>query len=139
VVSRPGERKLPPITELAIGTMALVVIGGTYIAAYIPRDVPLLIPTILVVVAGAFLLVNVLLLRNIKEFDWNTFRLVFAWSLAGYGVIAALLTYVFLKGDIPGDVMSFLAAMLVVYAFNIPLLFAFSVARYQTVDSSQGQ
>ena len=138
MVSRPGDRKLPPITELAIATMALIVIGGTYIAAYIPKDVPLLIPTILVVVAAALLLVNVVLLRGIKDFDWNTFRLVFAWSLAGYGVIAALLTYVFLKGDIPGDVMSFLAAMLVVYAFNIPLLFAFSVARYQAVGSTHG-
>lgn len=139
MVSRPGVRNLPPVAELAIGTMALVVIGGTYIAAHIPREVPLLLPTILVVVAGALLLVNLLLLRGIEEFAWNTFRLVFTWSLAGYGVIAALLTYVFVQGNIPGDVMGFLAAMLVVYALDIPLLFAFSVARYQTVDSSQEQ
>ena len=39
--------------------------------------------------------------------------------------------FVFLRDDIPGDVMTFLIAMLVIFAVNIPLLFAFSVARYQ--------
>ncbi|HEY7465144.1 MAG TPA: hypothetical protein VIB47_00470 [Dehalococcoidia bacterium] len=137
MVTRPGDRGLPPIAELAIAAMALVIIGGTYIAAHIPREVPLLLPTILAVLAGALLMVNLLLLRGIKEFAWATFRLVFGWSLAGYGVIAALLTYVFVRSDIPGDVMAFLAAMLVIYALDIPLLLAFSVARYQPVGSSQ--
>ena len=138
MVTRPAERSLPPIAELAIGVIALVVIGGTYIAAHIPREVPLLLPSILAVAAGALLLLNFLLLRGIKEFAWRIFRLVFAWSLAGYGVIAALLTYVFVRSDVPGDVMGFLAAMLVIYALDIPLLFGFSVARYQPIDAVRG-
>jgi len=136
-VSSTKDGDLPPVTELAIGTMALVIIGGTFIAAHIPRDVPLLLPSILAVVAGALLLLNLILVRGIEQFAWGVFRLVFVWSFAGYGVIAALLVYVFVRGDIPGDVMGFLAAMLVIYALDIPLLFAFSVARYQPVDSRQ--
>jgi hypothetical protein len=124
-------RKLPPISEIAIATMTLVVIGGTYIAAHIPDDVPLLLPTVLAVAAAALLVVNLYLTSTLKPFAWGVFRQVFGWSLAGYGVISALLMFVFIRDDIPGDVMTFLIAMLVIFAINIPLLFAFSVARYQ--------
>lgn len=124
-------RKLPPVSELAVATLALVVIGGTYIAAHIPDDVPLLLPTVLAVVATVLLAVNLYLTSTLKPFAWRVFRQVFGWSLAGYGVIAALLIFVFVRDDIPGDVMTYLAAMLIIFAINIPLLFAFSVARYQ--------
>jgi hypothetical protein len=124
-------RKLPPITEIAIVTMVLVVTGGTYIAAHIPDEVPLTLPTLLAVAAGILLALNVYLTSTLKPFAWGVFRQVFAWSLAAYGVISALLMFVFIRDDIPGDVMTFLIAMLVIFAINIPLLFAFSVARYQ--------
>jgi hypothetical protein len=115
-------------------TMALVVIGGTFIAGHIPDNVPLLLPTILAVAAAALLLLNIYLTSTLKPFAWGVFRQVFGWSLAGYGVIAALLLFVFIRDDIPGDVMTFLTAMLVIFAVNIPLLFAFSVARYQPYE-----
>ena len=124
-------RKLPPISEVAIATMALVIIGGTYIAAHIPDDVPLVIPTLLAIAAAALLVANIYLLSTIKPVAWGVFKQVFGWSLVGYGVISALLMFVFIRDDIPGDVMTFLIAMLVIFAVNIPLLFGFSVARYQ--------
>lgn len=124
-------RKLPPISEIAVVTMILVVTGGTFIAAHIPDEVPLLLPTVLAVVAAVLLAYNLYLLSTIRPFAWAVFRQVFGWSLVGYGVISALLMFVFIRDDIPGDVMTFLIAMLVIFAVNIPLLFAFSVARYQ--------
>ena len=101
--------------------MALVVIGGTFIAGHIPDEVPLLLPTILAVVAAALLLVNVYLTSTIKGFAWAVFRQVFGWSLVGYGVIAGLLMFVFIRDDIPGDVMTFLIAMLVIFADQHPV------------------
>ena len=127
-------RNFPPITELAVATMVLVITGGTYIAGHIPNDVPLLLPTILAIAAAALLVVNLYLVSTLKQFAWGVFKQVFGWSLVGYGVIAGLLIFVFLRDDIPGDVLTFLIAMLVIFAINIPLLFAFSVARYQAVD-----
>jgi hypothetical protein len=124
-------RKFPPISEIAVLTLALVVVGGTFIAAHIPKEVPLLLPTILAVAAAVLLLFNVYLTATLKEFAWSVFKQVFAASLAAYAVIAGLLMFVFIRDDIPGDVMTFLISMLVIYAINIPLLFAFSVARYQ--------
>jgi hypothetical protein len=131
MVNSAQERSLPPIAELAIATMILVVIGATYIAGHIPRDVPLLLPAVLMIAGYALLLANLYFLSRLTDFAWNTFRLVFTRSLAGYGVIAGLLAYVFIRDDIPNDVMAFLAGMLILFAVNIPLLFGFSVARYQ--------
>lgn len=125
------ERKFPPISEISIVTLVLIVTGGTFIAGHIPNEVPLLLPTILAAASALLLLVNVYLTATLKDFAWGIFKLVFAWSLAAYGVIAGLLMFVFLRDDIPGDVMTFLVVMLIIYAINIPLLFAFSVARYQ--------
>ena len=59
---------------------------------------------------------------------------VAGWSLVGYGVISGLLLWVFIRDDIPSDVMTLLTASLVIFAVNIPLLFGFSVARYQPVE-----
>jgi len=132
------QERLPPVAELCVATMVLVVIGGTYIAAHVPREVPLALPTVLVVAAFALMAVNVGLFARVKEFAWGTFWLVFTRSLAGYGVISGLLVYVFVRGDIPGDVMGFLAASLVVYAIDIPLLLGFSVARYQAAGPERG-
>jgi hypothetical protein len=130
-----NEQKLPPVSELAIATMVLVISGGIYMAGHIPDDVPTLVPSILTAIAAVILAVNVVMLARVKPFAWAIFRQVAGWSLVGYGVISALLLWVFLRDDIPGDVMTLLAASLVIYAVNIPLLFGFSVARYQPVES----
>jgi hypothetical protein len=129
-----NEQKLPPVSELAIATMILVVSGGIYMAGHIPNDVPTLLPTVLTAVAAVILVANVVMLARVKRFSWPVFKQVAGWSLAGYGVISALLLWVFIRDDIPSDVMTLLSASLVIFAVNIPLLFGFSVARYQPVD-----
>jgi hypothetical protein len=43
---------------------------------------------------------------------------------------------VFIRDDIPSDVMTLLTASLAIFALNIPLLFGFSVARYQPADEA---
>jgi uncharacterized membrane protein YvlD (DUF360 family) len=125
------ERKLPPISEIAVATMVLVVIGGVFMAAHMPKEVPLALPIALLTVGAALLAVNVVLLSRVRDFAWDKFRLVGGWSLAAYVVIAGMLEYVFIKDDTPNDPLLVLTGMLLVYAIDIPLLFGFSVARYQ--------
>jgi hypothetical protein len=130
------QTKLPPVTELAIATMVCVVAGGIYMAGHIPEDVPTLIPTLLTIAGAAILAVNIVMLARVQQFAWRMFRQVFLWSLAGYGVISGLLLWVFIRDDIPSDVMTLLTASLAIFALNIPLLFGFSVARYQPADEA---
>jgi hypothetical protein len=125
------QASLPPVARLATVTLALVVIGGIYMAAQIDRSVTLVPPLVLAIAAGVVLLVNVVLLSRVKEFAWDTFFRVFGWTLLVYLTIAGILEYVFVYDHTPGRQLALFSAMLFVFAIDVPLLLAFSVARYQ--------
>ena len=36
-----SERRLPPVAEMAVATQILVIVGGVYVAAYLPQPAPL--------------------------------------------------------------------------------------------------
>ena len=126
-----GERPMPPVQELGGATLLLIVAGGIYTAAHLPRHVPEG-PTIGLLAAACVLLaVNIVLLSRIENFAWGSFRLVAGWVLAAYIVIAGMLEFVFIYDGTSGSQLVILTAMLVVFAVNIPLLLGFSVARFQ--------
>ena len=129
-------RRLPPVIELAVGTMALVIVGGIYLAAYLPRQTPLALPIAVLVVAVALLAANVVALSRVRPFAWRTFFVVWRWAMLAYLVIAGMLVFVFVRDGTPRTLLVMLTLMLAVFAADIPLLFAFSVARYQPVDRS---
>jgi hypothetical protein len=125
------ERKLPPIAELAIASMVAIVAGGVCLAAHLPRHAPPALPTAMLVVSAGLIVANLVLLSRLENFAWKSFFLVAKWSLVAYVVIAGMLQYVFVKDGTSGGTLVLVTLMLVAYAINIPLLFAFSVARYQ--------
>ncbi len=78
--------------------LALVVAGGVYLAAHLPKHVSLAPTTTLKVALAALgVLVNLYLLSQIKGFDWEKFFLVAKWTLLAYGLIAGALEYIFIK------------------------------------------
>jgi hypothetical protein len=130
------ERQFPPITQMAVVSMALVVIGGIYVASYVPKSVPLAPAVVLLVAAAAVLVANVISLSRVREFAWQRFFQVFQWSLLAYVVIAGMIGYVFVDDGTRGGVLALLIGMLVIYAVNIPLLLGFSVARYEDAGTA---
>jgi hypothetical protein len=127
----PAERRLPPIQQIAVAVLALIVIGGIYTASHLPRHVPEGPTIALLVAASALLAVNGVLLSRIEGFAWRIFRLVAGWVLLAYVVIAGMLEYVFVYDHTRGSQLVILTLMLVVFAIDIPMLLAFSVARFQ--------
>ncbi len=127
------ERRLPPIAPLAVCSMALVVVGGIDLAAHIPGPAPLGPAVALLAAAGALLAGNVAVLARLREFAWDRFFQVGGWALLAYVVIAGMLEYVFVLDGTRGHLLVVLTLMLVVFAVDIPMLLAFSVARYQEV------
>jgi hypothetical protein len=123
-------RKLPPVAELAVLIIALTVVGGVYMAAHLPKHFSLAFPVADVVVCGGLVVANVVLLARLKHFAWRTFFLVGRWALAAYAVISGMLVYAFARDHTPAGPMTVLALMLVIWAVDIPVLLAFSVARY---------
>lgn len=128
------ERRLPPIAELAVGSMALIVVGGVYLAANMPRHASLPPAIVVLVLAAGLLAANLVLVSRLEDFAWRTFLRVGAWAQLAYVVIAGMLLYVFVLDGTRGGQLAVLTLMLIVFAVDIPLLLAFSVARYQPAE-----
>jgi len=125
-----NERRLPPVTELGMASLALIVIGGIYLSAHLPRHVPLG-PAIVLLAASALLLAgNMIALSRVRDFAWDRFFEVGKWSLLAYAVIAGMIEYAFLRDHIRGGALVVLTLSLVVFAVHVPMLVVFTVARY---------
>ena len=125
-----NEKRFPPVSEISIAILTLVIASGVYLASHLPNHVSLLPSTILVILAGLLVLVNVLLISRIPNFAWGKFFLVAKWTLVAYGIIAGTLEYIFIKDGTRGSVLLLMTSALVLFAVNLPIHFGFTVARY---------
>ncbi len=128
------DRRLPPVAELTVLSLALMLASGVYLAINLPRP-PALGPVIGMDVAGLALTAGaVTLLWRVRPFAWATFFLVARWALAAYAVIAGLLAFVFIYDHTPGATLAVLVTSLAVFAVDVPMVIGFTVARYQAAD-----
>ena len=125
-----SDRRLPPVTELGMLSLALIVAGGIYLSAHLPDHVPLGPAWALLAASVLVLAVNVFLLSRVQGFDWERFFEVGKWSLLAYAVIAGMIEYVFLRNHLRGGSLVVLTLSLVVFAVHVPMLVGFTVARY---------
>ena len=127
------ERRLPPVVEGTVASIALVFTGGIYLASYLPDRPPLGPAVGLLIAAGVLLLGNVGMLSRVREFAWDSFFRVCGWTLLAYAVIAGMLEYVFVRNHTRGAPLVLMTLMLVAFTVAVAMLFAFSVARHQPV------
>ena len=132
------ERRLPPVAELTVGSLALMLAGGVYLAAHLPRHPPLG-PVVGLLVAGAALTSAALvLLSRLRPFAWRTFFLVARWALAAYTVITGVGVFIFVYDHTGGSTLVVLVLSLVVFAIDVPTVIAFTVARYERAEGPPG-
>jgi len=125
-----SERRLPPVTQVGMASLALIVAGGIYLAAHLPNHVPLA-PAIALLALSALLLAgNLAALARVPDFPWSRFFEVAKWALLAYVVIAGMIEYSFLRDHIKGGVLVVLTLSLVVFAVHVPVLVGFTVARF---------
>jgi hypothetical protein len=125
------DRKLPPVAELVVLSLALMISGGVYLAASLPKP-PGLAPVVALLVAGAALTaVAVVMLTRVDDFAWDKFFLVAKWALLAYMVIAGILGFVFVYDHTRGGTLAVLLCTLAVFAVDVPTIIGFTVARYQ--------
>jgi hypothetical protein len=125
---------LPPVAHVAVLSMALVIVGGIYMAAHMPAHAPLGLPIGLLVAAGILVLANLAQLARLRKFAWPTFWLVGKWALVAYLVITGMLEYIFVLDGTRGSTLVVMTVMLAIFAVDVPVLLAFSVARYQPAE-----
>jgi hypothetical protein len=124
------ERRFPPVTQLGMASMALIVAGGIYLSSHLPQHVPLAPAVALLAVSAGLLATNLLLLARVKDFAWARFFQVAKWSFLAYAVISGMIEYVFVRNHLSGGPLIVLTLSLVVFAVHVPMLVGFTVARY---------
>jgi hypothetical protein len=129
-----NDARMPPVTQVAVLSFALVVASGIWIAAHLPKQVPIAPSAVLL--AGSVLLLawNVFSLTRVPGFNWTVFFRVAKWALLAYCVIAGMLEWVFVKDGTRGGELVVLTLSLVIFAIHVPLLIGFTVARYADGD-----
>jgi len=125
-----GQRE-PRVTELGMLSIGLVAAGVIYLAAYLPRRAPLAPAMILLACAAGVLATNALLLARRPGFAWWRFRQVAGWMLLVYLVVAGMLEFTFLYDHTHGAVLVLMTLLLAVFTLNVPLLSAWTVARFE--------
>lgn len=125
------DRRLPPVTEVGAASMVAIAVGVIYNAAYLPKHAQTGVAVAILVVAALLQLANAVLLSRIRDFAWDRFRQVAGWSLLAYAVIAGMIEYAFVYDHTRGTQLVVLTLMLALFMLNVPVLIAFTVARYQ--------
>jgi hypothetical protein len=129
-------RRFPPVAEVTTVSLALVVVGGILMASYAPRRPPLGPPAVLATAGAALLLASVILLARLQEFNWDRFFLVFRWALLAYVISAGVIGFAFVRDHTRGAPLALVTVMLLIYALDVPVVIAFTVARYSSPPHS---
>jgi hypothetical protein len=129
-------RRFPPVAEVTTVSLALVVVGGILMASYAPRRPPLGAPAALATAGAALLLASVVLLSRLQEFNWDRFFLVFRWALLAYVISAGVIGFAFVRDHTRGAPLALVTVMLLIYALDVPVVIAFTVARYSSPPHS---
>lgn len=125
-----SERRLPPVTQIGMASLALIVSAGIYLSAHLPEHVPLG-PAIALLAASALLLAgNLFALSRVEGFARARFLEVAKWALLAYAITAGMIEYSFVRNHLRGGALVVLTLSLVVYAVHVPTLIGFTVARY---------
>jgi hypothetical protein len=128
-----NDAKLPPVTQIAVVSFALIIASGIWIASHLPKHVPIGPSVVLITLSALLVLTNVVLLARVPGFGWDRFFAVAKWSFLAYSIISGLLLYVFIHDGTRGSELVVLTLSLVIFAVHVPLLIGYTVARYPVV------
>jgi hypothetical protein len=122
----------PPAAELATVSLGLVVVGGVFMAGYFPTRPPLALPIALAAFSAALLGSAIVLLVRWRGFAWAAFWLVARWALVAYVISAGMIEFSFVRNHATGGPLLVVSLMLVLFAVDVPVIIAVTVARYQS-------
>ncbi len=134
-----SERRLPPVTQIGMASLALIVAGG-----HLPvRASP---PPCSARPGGrpagrsrcCCSRATSWRSRSCRTSRWRRFFAVAKWTLLAYVIIAGMIEYSFLRDHIRGGVLVVLTLSLVVFAVHVPVLVGFTVARFAEPEPALG-
>jgi hypothetical protein len=89
-------------------------------------------PAALTAVSAALALTSGFLLSRLEQFAWPRFFLAFRWALLAYVISAGMIGFAFVRDHTRGAPLALVIVMLVIFALDVPVVIAFTVARYSS-------
>lgn len=127
---------LGPVAPMLVTSLALVIVGGIWLASYFPRA-DLTVPTSLGGLAALLLLGGYLTLLRAPAFSWTRFGQIWRWAILAYAIVAGLIDYAFVTNGTRGRPLLLVSAMLAVFALDVASVIAFTVARHHETPAAQ--
>lgn len=124
------EQRFPPVTQIAMASLALIIAAGIYLSANLPEAVSLGPAVVLLALSAALMAFNLFSLTRVRGFAWDQFFTVARWSLLAYLVIGGMLEFVFVHNHVRGSTLVVLTLSLLIFSIHVPTLMGFTVARY---------
>ncbi len=128
------ERRLPPVTQVGMASLALIVAAGIYLSAHLPEHVSIAPAVVLVALSALLLAANLLALARVKDFPWDRFASIAKWALLAYIVVAGMIEYSFVRNHVSGAPLVVLTLALIIFAVHVPTLIGFTVARFYEAE-----
>jgi hypothetical protein len=128
------ERRLPPVTQIGMGSLALIVAAGIYLSANLPQHVSLAPAVVLVALSALLLTANLVALSRVEDFPWSRFADIAKWALLAYLVVAGMIEYSFVRNHVSGGPLVVLTLALIIFAVHVPTLIGFTVARFAEAE-----
>lgn len=125
---------MPPVAELGAVSMIAIVVSVVFMASYLPKRAPLAVPIVCLAVAASLQVLNWVLIARVRPFARSRFVQVGRWTLLAYAVIGGMIEFAFIYDRTRGVQLALLTSALVLFVLNVPVLVAFTVARYEAVD-----
>ena len=129
--AQAAARRFPPVAQLGTASLALVIVGGIVMASAFPSPPQLLLPIVLLCASAAISMLAIALLLRQPRFAWTTFFVVARWALLAYAISAGMIEYAFIRNHVAGAPLLVVSLMLVMFALDVPLIIAYTVARYR--------
>ncbi|MDQ6846837.1 MAG: hypothetical protein M3019_04540 [Candidatus Dormibacteraeota bacterium] len=127
---QPNANAFPPITALTVLSLGLVLVGGIYMTATFRNPGSYTLPLLLLIASAVLFVASFLLLARHRGFPWPVFLSVARWALLAYVVIAGMIEFSFIHNKVSGTPLLLLSLMLVMFALDVPLSIASTVARF---------
>ena len=86
----------------------------------------------LTAVSAALALTSAVLLSRLQQFAWPRFFLAFRWALLAYVISAGMIGFAFVRDHTRGAPLALVVVMLVIFALDVPVVIAFTVARHSS-------
>jgi hypothetical protein len=130
-----GDTKRSPVPPLALGSIACSLLSAGIMAAYAPQPSPLGWSYGFLIGSVVLLAATVIAMLRRPNFVWKRFFGVAKWVVLMTLLITSMMGYVFVFDGMRGAPLAIMLVMLAVTAIDIPILFGFSVARHERVQS----